>query len=117
MKRLILAVFLAACVLAPAASAHRIPRADAESRWYYVFNDRCGNENGSAPPSCLDRKVSLRCNETPGRPHAWSCSYEFREWKPRVPFVVPYHTRYCTVYGVLVHSTVDSWNESCTGWS
>lgn len=100
-------------ILTQTADAHRIPEGDAESRWYYVFNSHCGNGTTNV---CLDRNIYLDCNPASGRIHAYWCSYQFKEGRPSwIPGVLS--TRYCTVSGYLIHTTVDTWQENCTGWT
>lgn len=111
--KLAVATLLALALWPAVAQAHRIPEADAESRWYYVFNtvrDEC-NVGGD----CSLRKASLDCDSIYGRPHAWSCDWEYRQERYSFPFAKDY--RWCHIYGVLVHTTVDEWHKSCTGWS
>jgi len=96
--------------LAANAQAHRIPEADAESRWYYVFKGQC-----DVGGDCSIRKSFLDCDPEPGRPHAYWCDYEYRQQRASFPFGVDY--RWCHITGILVHTTVDESHKNCTGWS
>lgn len=93
---------------ASGADAHRIPKADAESRWYYLMKSQC-----DIGGNCSVRKVLVRC--TAGAPHSYNCTYEYRQSRPNPPFDVEY--RYCTVYGVLKHSTAVTSTRNCGAWS
>jgi len=116
MKRAIVAAIIvavaffaaAALLLTEAAEAHRIPRADAQSRWYYVFKGQC-DKGGT----CSIRKATLICRASVA--HSYDCDYAFRQEKYAFPFAKSY--RWCHITGRLKHTTVVYWNRNCTGWS
>lgn len=104
-----IAVALGAIALfaATPTQAHHIPARDAESRWYYLFQHRCGD--GLVWNTCWNRKFYLNAGPRTGD-HGWYLDYWFVEttnWMNR---------RTCSVSGRLKHTTIyGEVTEDCWG--
>lgn len=111
MKRIILLAVLGIALFPMPASAHHINANDARSRWYYVFNDHCGNGTLWV---CRDRNTDgdswHGIVAIPFGEHSYSMTYHFRE-----EYIPTGNQRDCTIKGTLTHTTVGQWTETCNG--